>query len=70
MAGVMERGLTRYPAKVVEQAKVLFAQGVSPYQIAKQLDISSDVVVRRWCDESYRLKANEKAKLKARCELA
>ena len=68
MTGIMEKGLTRYPAKTIEQARALFAQGLSPNKIAAQLGISSDVVVRRWCDEEYRQKYNERAKLRARAQ--
>ena len=68
MTGCLEKGLTRYSAKTVEQARALFAQGLSPNKIAAQLGISSDVVVRRWCDEEYRQKYNERAKLRARAQ--
>ena len=68
MAGIMETGRTRYPQATVDKARALWGQGINPTKIAAQLGISSDVIVRRWCDEEYRLKYNLRAKLKARGE--
>lgn len=69
MAGIMITGKTRYPQAIMDKARELWAQKVPPSKIAAQLGISSDVIVRRWCDEEYRQKYNLRAKLKARGEL-
>lgn len=67
MAGIMEKGLTRYPPKTIAAARTLFASGETSFRkIADQLGVSSDVVVRRWCDERFRQRNNELAKLRAR----
>lgn len=56
--GIQERGLTRYSEKTKAEARALFAKGLSPNEIAAQLGISGDVVVRRWCDPEYRAAHN------------
>ena len=66
MTGCLINGRTRYPDRIVEQAKAMFAAGIKPGKIAAALGISSDVVVRRWCDEEYRREYNIRARDKAR----
>lgn len=65
MAGCRERGLTHYPQAIVDEARALWAKGMKAAAIALRLGISSDVVVRRWCDEEYRQAYNTRARLKA-----
>lgn len=66
MAGIMEKGITRYSEKIKNEARGLYALGLSCAEIANRLGVSGDVVVRRWVDEEYRQKYNERAKMRAR----
>jgi hypothetical protein len=68
MTGILSKGITRYPQKVIDEARKLNAEGQSYHTIATRLGISSDVVVRRWCDDEFRRKYNEHHRLKARGE--
>ena len=69
MAGIMEKGRTRYPQQTIDEARRLYALGMNCTVIANKLGVCGDVVVRRWCDEEYRLAYNERAKLRARGEI-
>jgi transposase len=66
MAGIMERGITRYRPETIAAAQALRLEGLSYRAIADRLGVSGDVVVRRWCDEEYRQKYNKRAKMRAR----
>lgn len=55
----------RYPEKTKVLAREMSAQGKTVYEIAAHIGCG-DVVVRRWLDEAYRQRYNQRARDKAR----